>query len=82
MTSVGDKVDDTLVLTGLTLVIIGGTVGNNFKVVDSDDSIVAEGVVEAAAQNIDLLGGNEIRVKGLRYATDPGGVNFLLARFR
>jgi hypothetical protein len=82
MTSVGDKVTDTLFLSGLTLVIVGGTVGNTFKVVDDDDSIVAEGVVEAPAQNIDLLGGISIRVKGLRYATDPGGVNFLLARLK
>jgi hypothetical protein len=82
MTSVGDKVDDTLVLSGLTLVILGGTVGNMFKIVDGDDSIVAEGVVEAVAQNIDLLGGNQIRVDGLRYATEPGGGSILLARLR
>jgi hypothetical protein len=82
MTAAGDIVPDTLILSGLTCVVTGGTIGGAVKIEDSDGSIVFEGVVEAASQNLDCLGGNEIRVDGLKYVTAPAGTAFLLARYR
>jgi hypothetical protein len=82
MTAVNDSVPDTLLLTSLTLVVSGGTIGGAWKIVDGDDSIIAEGVVEAAAQNIDCLGGVEVRAPGLKIVTMPAGTAFLLAGFR
>jgi hypothetical protein len=82
MTAVNDTVPDTLILTSLTLVVTGGTIGGAFKIVDTDDSIIAEGVVEAASQNIDCLGGIEIRVQGMKIVTMPAGTAYLLAGFR
>lgn len=82
LTAANDIVPDNLLLTGLTLVVTGGTIGGAFKIEDSDGSIVAEGVVEAASQNIDCLGGVSIMVDGLKFVTVPAGTVFLLARYR
>lgn len=83
MTAGGDAATGKFCLTGLFIILTGGTIGQAFKVSDTDGNIIAEGYVEAATQNIDLLGGIEIHVDGIVWTTAPAaGSPVLLARYR
>jgi len=84
MTAGADAITGRFLLTKMDLVVAAGTIGQAYKVSDTDGNIIGEGVVEAATQVIDVLRGMEPKwVDGIVWTTAPAaGSPYLLIGFK